>query len=50
MSIFITLLAFPGSQSLKVEAKLGALADSFILGYALLRSARSGRTQADPGL
>jgi NhaA family Na+:H+ antiporter len=53
MSIFITLLAFPGSQLLQAEAKLGVLAGSFVsglLGYALLRSVKSGRTEADPGL
>ncbi|MEG3172937.1 Na+/H+ antiporter NhaA [Sphingomonas sp. ZB1N12] len=53
MSIFITLLAFPGSQLLQAEAKLGVLAGSFVsglLGYALLRSVKSGRTEPDPGL
>ncbi|MES3154959.1 Na+/H+ antiporter NhaA [Sphingomonas faeni] len=46
MSIFITLLAFPGSQLLQAEAKLGVLAGSFLsglLGYLLLRSVTSGR-------
>ncbi len=53
MSIFITLLAFPGSQLLQSEAKLGVLAGSFVsglLGYALLRSVKSGLPKADPGL
>ncbi len=46
ISIFITLLAFPGSQLLQAEAKLGVLAGSFLsglLGYLLLRSVTSGR-------
>ncbi len=46
MSIFITLLAFPSSQLLQAEAKLGVLAGSFLsglLGYLLLRSVTSGR-------
>ena len=49
MSIFITLLAFPGSQLLQAEAKLGVLAGSFLsglLGYLLLRSVTSGRPAA----
>ena len=53
MSIFITLLAFPGSQLLQSEAKLGVLAGSFVsglLGYALLRSVKSGLPKVDPGL
>jgi NhaA family Na+:H+ antiporter len=43
MSLFITLLAFPGDPLLQAEAKVGILADSFLsglLGYALLRVAR----------
>ncbi|KQM54147.1 sodium:proton antiporter [Sphingomonas sp. Leaf208] len=53
MSIFITLLAFPGSQLLQAEAKLGVLAGSFVsglLGYALLRSVGSVRLKASPAL
>ena len=53
MSIFITLLAFPGSQLLQSEAKLGVLAGSFVsglLGYALLRSVKSGLPKVDPAL
>jgi NhaA family Na+:H+ antiporter len=53
MSIFITLLAFPGSQLLQAEAKLGVLAGSFVsglLGYALLRSVGSVRLKARPAL
>jgi NhaA family Na+:H+ antiporter len=53
MSIFITLLAFPGSQLLQAEAKLGVLAGSFVsglLGYALLRSVSTVRPKADPAL
>ncbi|MFC7735704.1 Na+/H+ antiporter NhaA [Roseomonas sp. GCM10028921] len=44
MSLFITLLAFPGEALLQAEAKIGILAGSFVsglLGYALLRVARS---------
>ena len=44
MSIFITLLAFPGSPLLQAEAKIGVLAGSLaagMLGYAILR--RGGR-------
>jgi NhaA family Na+:H+ antiporter len=51
MSIFITLLAFPGSQLLQSEAKLGVLVGSFVsglLGYALLRSVGAARPKADP--
>jgi NhaA family Na+:H+ antiporter len=43
MSLFITLLAFPGAPILQAEAKVGILAGSFLsglLGYALLRVAR----------
>jgi len=53
MSIFITLLAFPGSQLLQAEAKLGVLAGSFLsglLGYLLLRSVTSGRPKVNTGL
>jgi len=42
MSLFITLLAFPGDPLLQAEAKIGILAGSFmsgLLGYALLRVA-----------
>ncbi len=46
MSIFITLLAFPGDPLLQSEAKIGVLAGSFVaglLGYLVLRvSAREG--------
>jgi NhaA family Na+:H+ antiporter len=43
MSIFITLLAFPGDPLLQAEAKVGVLAGSFtagLLGYVVLRYAR----------
>ncbi|PHK96964.1 Na+/H+ antiporter NhaA [Pseudoroseomonas rhizosphaerae] len=42
MSLFITLLAFPGDPSLQAEAKIGILAGSLVsglLGYTLLRIA-----------
>nr|WP_237182191.1 Na+/H+ antiporter NhaA [Roseomonas marmotae] len=42
MSLFITLLAFPGDPLLQAEAKIGILAGSFLsglLGYTLLRVA-----------
>jgi NhaA family Na+:H+ antiporter len=42
MSLFITLLAFPGDPLLQAEAKIGILGGSFLsglLGYALLRVA-----------
>lgn len=42
MSIFITLLAFPGDPLLQAEAKIGVLAGSLaagVLGYAVLRMA-----------
>ncbi|MCO6415688.1 Na+/H+ antiporter NhaA [Siccirubricoccus sp. KC 17139] len=45
MSLFITLLAFPGDPLLQAEAKIGILAGSFLsglLGYALLRGAPQG--------
>ena len=44
MSLFITLLAFPGDALLQAEAKIGILGGSLIaglLGYILLRTARS---------
>ncbi len=44
MSIFITLLAFPGDPLLQTEAKIGVLAGSFLagtIGYAILRFTRS---------
>lgn len=50
MSIFITLLAFPGSPLLQSEAKIGVLAGSLVsglLGYFLLRFARSERVKGD---
>lgn len=53
MSIFITLLAFPGSQVLQAEAKLGVLAGSFVaglLGYLLLRSVSTVPPKASPVL
>lgn len=43
MSLFITLLAFPGEALLQSEAKVGILAGSFvsgIVGYVILRWAR----------
>ncbi|MBI0535478.1 Na+/H+ antiporter NhaA [Roseomonas sp. KE2513] len=43
MSLFVTLLAFPGNELLQAEAKIGILGGSFLsglLGYALLRVAR----------
>jgi NhaA family Na+:H+ antiporter len=43
MSIFITLLAFPGSPLLQAEAKMGVLAGSLIsglFGYMVLRYAK----------
>ncbi|KQM86662.1 sodium:proton antiporter [Sphingomonas sp. Leaf23] len=43
MSIFITLLAFPGDLLLQAEAKIGVLAGSLaagVLGYIVLRLAR----------
>lgn len=43
MSIFITLLAFPGDPLLQAEAKVGVLAGSFaagLAGYLVLRYAR----------
>ncbi|WP_159346191.1 Na+/H+ antiporter NhaA [Roseomonas harenae] len=44
MSLFITLLAFPGDALLQAEAKIGILGGSLLaglLGYALLRVART---------
>ena len=44
MSLFVTLLAFPGDEMLQAEAKIGILGGSFLsglLGYGLLRVARS---------
>lgn len=44
MSIFITLLAFPGDPLLQAEAKIGVLAGSLaagVLGYLVLRLARA---------
>ena len=44
MSLFITLLAFPGDALLQAEAKIGILGGSLVsglLGYALLRVAKS---------
>jgi NhaA family Na+:H+ antiporter len=46
MSIFITLLAFPGNPLLQSEAKIGVLAGSLmsgLLGYMILRVAQSER-------
>lgn len=48
MSLFITLLAFSDDAVLQAEAKIGILAGSLlsgILGYALIRCARSDFTQ-----
>ncbi|MEG3163299.1 Na+/H+ antiporter NhaA [Sphingomonas sp. PB2P19] len=48
MSIFITLLAFPGNLLLQSEAKIGVLAGSFVsglLGYVVLRLARRDEAQ-----
>ncbi len=44
MSLFITLLAFPGDPLIQTEAKIGILAGSLVsglIGFALLRWARS---------
>lgn len=46
MSLFITLLAFPGDPLLQAQAKIGILAGSLVsglLGYALLRVAPQDR-------
>ncbi|WP_343527035.1 Na+/H+ antiporter NhaA [Sphingomonas sp.] len=46
MSIFITLLAFPGDTAMQAQAKLGVLAGSFVAGaagYAVLRLAGRAR-------
>ncbi|BBD01093.1 MULTISPECIES: Na+/H+ antiporter NhaA [Sphingobium] len=48
MSLFITLLAFPGEALLQSEAKIGILAGSFlsgIIGYAILRWAQPERSK-----
>lgn len=48
MSLFITLLAFPGEALLQAEAKIGILAGSFlsgIIGYAILRWAQPERSK-----
>ncbi|MBU3077624.1 Na+/H+ antiporter NhaA [Sphingomonas quercus] len=50
MSIFITLLAFPGDPLLRAEAKIGVLAGSLLsglLGYLILRVAR-GESRGAP--
>ena len=47
MSLFITLLAFPGEPLLQAEAKIGILGGSLVsglLGYALLRMVERERT------
>jgi NhaA family Na+:H+ antiporter len=47
MSLFIALLAFPGSAELEDRTKIGVLLGSLasaIVGWAVLRVARSGRT------
>ena len=47
MSIFITLLAFPGDPLLQAEAKLGVVAGSLLsglIGFAILRRASPQRT------
>lgn len=52
MSIFITLLAFPTSQLLQAEAKIGVLAGSLLaglLGYMVLRYASPPRVDVDIG-
>lgn len=49
MSIFITLLAFPGSPLLQAEAKIGILAGSFLsglTGFAVLHRAGSAASGA----
>lgn len=49
MSLFITLLAFPGEPLLQTQAKIGILAGSLVsglLGYALLRVAPQDRPGA----
>jgi Na+:H+ antiporter, NhaA family len=52
MSIFITLLAFPGSLLLQAEAKIGVLAGSLVsglLGYCVLQIAHRSGCDGDAG-
>ena len=52
MSIFIALLAFPGSPLLQTQAKIGVLAGSLLsglLGYGLLRLSNSERMTSSEG-
>ncbi|QHD69668.1 Na+/H+ antiporter NhaA [Sphingobium yanoikuyae] len=51
MSLFITLLAFPGDALLQSEAKIGILAGSFLagaIGYAILRWAKPENRSSYP--
>jgi NhaA family Na+:H+ antiporter len=51
MSLFITLLAFPGDALLQAQAKIGILAGSLVaglLGYTLLRVAAKDRRGTPP--